>query len=648
MIKTEPQAVAETQADEVPASGVTPRAVLIGALLSVLLAVLAVCEHALGGGLAADGVGTGALFLLFTLVCGVALLKRFGVVRTGLRPAERMVIFSMLLMVSALPISGVLIYLLPHMAGFVQYATPENEWGSRVIPVFPDGLTIKDPAVAKGFFEGLGPGGEVPYGAWVGPLCAWAVLLGAFCFTMVSLMVIFRKRWMEEERLSFPLTQLPASLVECPAGERPLLSNGIFWFGFGVAAVVGLSVIVSSFLPFVPPIYLGFSISFYRNAISVPFSTNFLALGISYLVSMDILISILLFTLISYVQIYMVTVMGSAILGSPPYVPYAHYTHLHQEGVGALIALVGFGLYESRHHLKNVFRKAFGMAPEVDDGDELISYRAAVIGVMAGVGFVCLWLAMTGISWWVVPIFVGMMLVTFLGLTRILAEAGVVMNTPLSPMQVLLNSAGTRMLGGATMAGFFLAQPWSFPAHWGSNAMASASAALKLTHRTGLRSRPLFWALALALVLGGVAGAVTLLHYAYTLGTYGFANSYYVIKVVNYHLNYYGGAIKDPSAVGQPIRLLWSGIGAAAMGLLILARQRFFWWPIHPIGYPIAAVVPSWWFSAFLAWLFKRNVLKYGGPSLYGRTRPFFLGLIMGQAVLTSAGSLITLLTGQA
>ena len=646
MIETKPQTVSETPVSEAPASGVTPRAVGIGALLSVLLAALAVCGHALGGGLPADGVGTGALSLLFALVCGTGLLRRAGVVRSGLSPAELMVVFSMLLMASALPVNGVLIYLLPHMAGYAHYATPENAWGSRVIPVLPDGLVIKDAAVAKGFFEGLGPGGEVPYGAWAGPLCAWAVLLGAFCFTMISLMVIFRKRWVEQERLSFPLAQLPASLVEHPAGERALLSNGVFWFGFGVAALVGLSLIVSRFLPFIPAVNLGFGIRFYRNSIGVPFSTDFLALGISYLVSMDILISILLFTFLSYVQIYLVTVSGSAILGSPPYLPYAHYTQLHQEGVGALIVLVGFGFYEARHHLKDVFGKAFGSAPEVDDGDELISYRAAVVGALAGVGFICCWLAMTGISWWVAPVFAGLMLATYLGIARILAEAGVVMKAPLSPMQVLLNAAGTQALGGPTVAGCFLAQPWAFPD--AAHAAASASTSLKLTHRAGLRARPLFYALALALALGGVTATVTLLHYAYTLGAYGFAETGFVIKAVNYHLSYYGDAIKDPSAAGQPIRLLWSGVGMAVMGLLVLARQRFFWWPIHPIGYPIATVVPSWWFSAFLAWLFKRNVLKYGGPSLYGRTRPFFLGLILGQAVITSAGSLATLLTGQA
>ena len=39
------------------------------------------------------------------------------------------------------------------------------------------------------------------------------------------------------------------------------------------------------------------------------------------------------------------------------------------------------------------------------------------------------------------------------------------------------------------------------------------------------------------------------------------------------------------------------------------------------------------WFSVMLAWLIKVVVLKYGGVALYRRTRPFFMGMIVGHIV---------------
>jgi len=63
------------------------------------------------------------------------------------------------------------------------------------------------------------------------------------------------------------------------------------------------------------------------------------------------------------------------------------------------------------------------------------------------------------------------------------------------------------------------------------------------------------------------------------------------------------------------------------------------WWPLHPIGFVVAAdwVMDNIWFSVFLAWLIKVSVLKYGGPRLYRKTLPFFIGLILGQ--FAAAGS---------
>jgi len=70
------------------------------------------------------------------------------------------------------------------------------------------------------------------------------------------------------------------------------------------------------------------------------------------------------------------------------------------------------------------------------------------------------------------------------------------------------------------------------------------------------------------------------------------------------------------------------------MSTLLFLRHRFIWWPLHPIGFPIAntyTIVSYGWFSIFLAWLFKTIILKYGGISIYRALLPFFLGLVLGE-----------------
>ena len=82
-------------------------------------------------------------------------------------------------------------------------------------------------------------------------------------------------------------------------------------------------------------------------------------------------------------------------------------------------------------------------------------------------------------------------------------------------------------------------------------------------------------------------------------------------------------------------------IGGAIMGGLMLLRQQLVWWPLHPIGFPISLVIHKMFFTVLLAWLIKTTILRYGGPKLFGRLRPFFLGLILGDFV--PLGTLIVL-----
>jgi hypothetical protein len=121
---------------------------------------------------------------------------------------------------------------------------------------------------------------------------------------------------------------------------------------------------------------------------------------------------------------------------------------------------------------------------------------------------------------------------------------------------------------------------------------------------------------------------------------------------------FFGGGCRAPFNyisifLNTPTSPNWEGlvhtaVGGLIMGGLMLARHQFPWWPLHPIGYPIGAVwlMDQLWVSIFIAWLVKLVVMKYGGPSLYRTTRPFFLGMIMGQFAIAGLWLLIDYFTG--
>jgi len=103
----------------------------------------------------------------------------------------------------------------------------------------------------------------------------------------------------------------------------------------------------------------------------------------------------------------------------------------------------------------------------------------------------------------------------------------------------------------------------------------------------------------------------------------------------------------------HPTGVNWMGwlhtaIGGGFMAFLMFMRYRLLWWPIHPVAYPISAVwlMECLWFSIFLAWIIKAVLTRYGGNKIYKASKPFFLGLILGQLVAAGLWFVIDLITG--
>jgi len=584
---------------------------------------------------------------IWTLVSVANLAARAMGWKLSLNSRELVVVYIMLIVASAVVTMGLMEYLLPILPSAFYYATPENDWANLIQPYIKDWMVPRDMEAIKFFYEGAPKGYKIPWGVWIKPLMYWGILLAALYMVMISIMVILRKQWVERERLIYPLVQLPQELVR-QEKERALnafLRNPATWVGFALPMIIGSMNALHRYYYFLPAINLVGSTPLFRRTVSLIFRWSFPMIGFSYLINLDIAFSLWFFNLLALSQRGIMNMLGVASTEKIGIYGAANNPIQAHMGTGAMVVLVLFGLWMAKGHLKDVFRKAFRGDPDVDDSGEMLSYRTAVFGLILGFAVMVGWLVASGLPLWATLVFLFFAFVFFVGLTRVVVEGGVAEGVaPTIGSSVLVSGFGCASLGSQGLTALGFTYVWSadlrvFP-------MASVANGLKLADEHLRRKRPLFWAVLLGLAMGAVGAGWVIMKMSYTYGG------------LNLNRWFFGGGARAPwdyvaLKLNSPEGVRWDGwayrgIGAVIMMLLMVARQRFLWWPLHPLGFSIGAIwlMDQVWFSIFLAWLIKSVVLKYGGPRLYRRTRPFFLGMILGQFVCAGMWLLIDLATG--
>jgi hypothetical protein len=599
-----------------------------------------------GSYMALDFSTPGAIFLLFLLVGPLNFVAGKMHQRLALGRGELLVVYAMLITASAIPTMGLSEYLLTMVTGAQYYATPENEWAILIGPYIPEWIAPQSPTAISWFYEGLPAGMSLPWRAWVAPLSYWAILVASLYLVMISSMVILRRQWVEYERLIFPIVQVPLEMVHRGrGGTRPFLRNPIMWAGFALPAIVTSLNGLHAYYNFVPAVQQVTTIPVFRNAFSLILRLSFPMVGFSFLINLDIAFSLWFFNLVAALMRGVMAVLGVVsdqqlgIYGAAPKPILAH------QGQGALLVFVLFGLWLARTHLRQVWRKAIHGDPSVDDSHEIMSYRAAVFCLVGGYLTLAVWLTMSGLDLWAAILALTLALLIFVGLTRVVAESGVAAAvSPLIAAATLVSATGSELLGPSGLVGLAYAHVWS--ADIRTFVMASCAHSLKLSEHMGRNVRPLFWVLLLAILISLVGSICTILYLAYEYGGINL-NSWFFGDGARAPFKFIAEKLQTPT---QPSLEGWgnSVLGGGFMTLLMIARHRLLWWPLHPVGYPISMVwlMDQLWFSIFLAWLLKLVIIKYGGPGIYQRARPYFLGLITGQFVTAGVWLVIDWLTG--
>lgn len=574
-------------------------------------------------------IGVGVPFIVVILINAV--LRRLwpALALTG---PELITAVIMGLVASGIPIF-VAGYLIAVISKPYYGATLENEWGTLVQPYLPT-WAVPEPGgdAMRLFYEGLPAGGSIPWAAWVGPLAWWISFVLALYLTSFCLVVILRRQWMDNERLVFPLTEVPRLLVETDGHSAvpPIFRQVSFWCGCAVPLAVILFNCVAYFQPGFPqvPLFGGTgTLQLFDGTVPMVFLIYFPVIGFMYLVSTPISFSIWFFYLFTLTEGAAVNWAGFTLDQPDAYV--WDWTTLSWQAWGAFTAMVLWSLWMARRHLRLVWLRALGRA-RVDDSGEMVSYRVAVILLAGSLAYELAFLWRLGMDLHVALIYLFGTWVVFLGITRLVVQAGLhYLTAPMQAQSLAVAITGTGFAPGNAVA---LALTYGCFGDVESIFMPSAAHGAKLNELIGER-RGLAVAMAVAVLTSFVATIWLILHLCYEHGAGNFTSWFFQPGAGAGGIAFDVAArqIRDPWPVDTG-KLTYFGIGAVAYVALALLQYRFHWWPLHPVGMTVATtwMVRRTAMSVFTAWALKTVILRIGGVTLYRQLRPFFIGLIVG------------------
>jgi hypothetical protein len=641
------------------ARGVTMRAILLGALLIPINAFWIVrLEKVLFGPYPSTiSLFANIVFLLFLFVGGNLLLRQFAP-RLAFGQGELLTIYTMLAISTALAGLdgvGILSQIMPHGVWF-----GETRQYTGFLDVFPDWLVVKDREVLRGHFLGNDSFYRLPVlRAWAVPILAWTLFISLLMLVANAINVLVRRRWADQERLTFPIIQLPLAMSDGGTGAT-FFQNRLMWAGFALAAGLSLWNGIAFLYPSLPSLPLG--ITDYKPYMTTKpwsaidwFPVTFypLAIGLGFLLPLDLLFSCWFFFLFWKGQMVVSNAMA---WDTTPDFPF-----IKEQGFGAVMGLFLFYLWSGRKYYAEVWRNAVtGVRGQVSGTreseltpdtrhpasmPEALSDRGALLCIGGGLLGLLAFGVAAGVAWWVMVAFFALFLPMLVVVTRIRAELGSPVHDFhfMGPDNMLPRAFGASAFRQPDLA--FFTFSFALTRAHRSDAMPNGLEGLQMARLRQMDQRRMFLAILLASLLGTLCAFWAFEHQAYMFGTTAKFNQGYGFSQQAFdRMRAWVGGTQDIRPNLPAVTAMSAGF-LTTLGLLFL-RLRFFGFPLHPIGY---AVSSSWsihlvWVPLFIAWLLKLIAMRYGGLRAYRQFLPFFLGLVLGDCVMGSVWALCGLL----
>lgn len=567
-----------------------------------------------------------AVALLLLLAAGNHVLARVAP-RLAFERGELIVTYAMLVVASNIAGHDQLQILFTTIAYLHGMATPENRWEELVAPHVPGRLVVSDPAALEGVIQGHSSiYADGAWRAWLAPLGAWSVVALLIALTLLCVATLLRRQW-DHERLTYPLEEVPLAVSD-PALR--LFRHTPFWAGAVLAAGLQFMNLAHQIQPAVPGINLGVRVTRFSQPPwsamgGIPICFYPFAFGLSFLLPTDLAFSCWFFFALTRLERVVAAAYGFTRWDGFPYV--------NQQASGAFVGFGLFVLWAARRHLAHTLAAAFGGQADPAQRGELLPYRVAWIGFVAGGAALVCFTCACGMRTWVSLSYWGLLLLMILCVARIRAEVGLpsIELYLRGPDDMLRRAAGTlayRPREMAVMTLFF----WMHRTIRNYNLQHQLHG-VRLATRTAVPLRPFALAIALASAFGIVCAWWAMLHVVYDVGLQGgrftgpanwaFGNEPW---------NLLSQRLQVPVQRERGGTIAYA-VGGAIAWLLVLLRTRYVWWPLHPAGWVVADsfALMRLWVPITVTWAIKSAILRSSGLRGYRRALPFFLGLAVGE-----------------
>jgi hypothetical protein len=563
--------------------------------------------------------------------------------------SEALLVYAMLLVAAGIPSVGLTFMVLTAAVGPAYYGKAAD----AVAATTASWLRVNDAGAVRQFYHGLDAGASLPWTAWAPPLLAWSLFALLLYTAFLCLALLLRRAWVEDERLTFPLVQVPLEIVgrdSHPTGNRAFFRSPVAWLGLAMPAVLHTLNALHAHWPAIPHGFVS-SIPFGEVFVSWPWNAlsdlrgriYFSVIGLTYLLTSEVSLSLWFFFLVSRLEVLLFTALGFDDRGGAGNVGFTPSWFVTNQMWGALFF---FGALLLTEGLRSAWRERARLTRRGDrEGAQVL--RLAFGGLVVSLALLAVWLTAAGGQLAVQLAGLLFWMLAMLSLTRLVCAGGLLLiDTNYLPRDILYRVFGAHVIQPPDLA--VLTYHNTVVAYFPQLCMLPFMfSAVKLGAESSLRPRRLVPWVAAAVLLAIPLSFVLALSLVYERGALALSE-FHLGTIARYNFSELEAYLIAPSTpqIHTPLSL---GVGAGVMAALIALRRSVAWWPLSPLGYLVGSsytVMHQLWFCVLLGWAANALVRRYGGLHSFRRFRPFFLGLVLGEFLTAALWMVIDALLG--